>query len=937
MNSSPTGVGLKTLILTEKPSVARDFARALGIRGKHEGYLEDSRFIVTWAVGHLMELASPEDYDSRWKPWRLDTLPIIPDVFRYKPLPKTRKQLKIIQRLLGSSAVGRVIIATDAGREGEVIARTILMAVGFSAWERILRFWTSQALTPEIVRAGLTKLRPAEDFNRLWKAGQTRQIADWVVGMSCSRAATLISRSNMSIPRSAKGKPEDDVFSVGRVQTAVLALIVDRKRNRENFVAEPFWTLRACFANAKGEWWGVWCKDGLRRMTAERDAERLAEKITERTGRVASVTVRNKRQPPPLLYALTDLQQEANRRFGLSAKGTLQVAQNLYERKKCLSYPRTDAKVMGSGNVDLARILVKTLSQVYPDRFDGLDETRLQVSNRRVFNDEKLTDHHALIPLAPLPEGATDDEKKVYELVLKRFAAAFHPDYQFEQTDVVTVVADEVFETRGRRTLQLGWKRLYAEDDAGPYSSKVGEDEAISENLPALEPGDPAKVKSAVVQRRMTEPPPEYSEALLLKDMSRPERYVTDGVLKKIFRREVGLGTQSTRAQIIETLLLRAYVVRRKKYLLATEKGCYLIDTLRRFQTARILASPEETARWEERLDRIARGDGSDETFLNEIKKMVTQMIDEFKAGSKSLGPCPACGGEVILGKRDYGCANWRKADGGCRFVVASEIAGLRISPAILSALLSNRHVGPLSGFVSDLGEPFSGTLRLTRDNGVWCVHLEPGETPTLKASTDMIGKCPQCGGDIVDNSKSYGCCNWREADGGCRFVIWKEMAQKPITPQLAGELLLKGRTGLLDHFVSRKGKFFSAALKLVQEGSCWDVRFDFGEIAPDGTPSKVIGKCPACGGNVVEGPRAYGCDQWREADGGCNFVVWRTIAQKEILPAVAAQLLEKGETDLLSGFISRKGSSFSARLRLSTDGPPPPRVVFDFSDASGT
>jgi|GEM_PF-1765165 len=316
---------------------------------------------------------------------------------------------------------------------------------------------------------------------------------------------------------------------------------------------------------------------------------------------------------------------------------------------------------------------------------------------------------------------------------------------------------------------------------------------------------------------------------------------------------------------------------------------------------------------------------------------MVMQMMNDFKADPKGLGPCPSCGGEVISGKRDYGCANWRKADGGCRFVVASEIAGRRIPPQVLSALLSNRQVGPLPGFLSDLGEPFSGTLRLVREDGVWQVQLEPGETPAAPMSTAVIGRCPHCGGDVVDNRKSYGCGNWREADGGCRFVIWKEMAQKPITPRLAGELLLKGRTGLLDHFVSKKGTIFSAALKLVQEGDRWTVRFHFGDDASDGTSPKVIGKCPACGGNVTEGPKAYGCAQWREADGGCKFVVWRTIAQKEISPGVVAQLIEKGATDLLSGFISRKGASFSARLRLSNDGPPPPRVVFDFSDASGT
>ena len=450
MKKSSSNRVLKTLILTEKPSVARDFASALGIRGKKEGYMEDSRYIITWAVGHLVELSAPEDYDPRWKTWRLETLPIIPEAFQYKPIPKTRKQLNVVRRLLDSSALDRVIIATDAGREGEVIARTILMAAGVVSEDRIMRFWTSQALTPAIVREGLARLRPAAEYDRLWNAGQARQIADWLVGMSCSRAATLISRSSAQSTKGAGGKKKNDVFSVGRVQTAVLALIVDRKRVRETFVPEPFWILRACFVNEKGEWWGSWFHGDQRRLTSGGDAEKVAEKISGRMGRVVSVKAQKKRQPPPLLYALTDLQQEANQKFGLSAKITLQTAQELYERKKCLSYPRTDARVLGSGNVDLTRTLVEKLSRAYPDLFAGVDPNLIGLSNRRVFNDGKLTDHHALIPLAPLPEGVAGSEKKVYDLVLKRFAAAFHPDHMFEQTDVVTSVESETFQTRGR-------------------------------------------------------------------------------------------------------------------------------------------------------------------------------------------------------------------------------------------------------------------------------------------------------------------------------------------------------------------------------------------------------------------------------------------------------------------------------------------------------
>jgi DNA topoisomerase-3 len=937
VREAPIQRGRRTLILTEKPSVARDFARALGVRGKQEGFLEDSRYIITWAIGHLVALAPPEDYDPRWKPWRLETLPIIPETFRYRPIPGTRKQLKIVRRLLDPPALSRVVIATDAGREGEVIARTILMAAGFTAEERVLRFWTSQALTPEIIRDGMAGLRPAASYDRLWKAGQARQIADWLVGMSCSRAATLISRTRARRRSGGKRKKGRDVFSVGRVQTAVLALIVDRKRARDAFVPEPFWILRAGFINEKGRWWGTWHRGDQRRLAAEAEAEKIRAAVDGQTGQVTVVETRKKREPPPLLYALTDLQRDANQKFGLSAKQTLETAQALYERKKCLSYPRTDARVLGSGNVDLARTLVEQLSQTYPEWFAGVDRSLLQASNKRVFNDRKLTDHHALIPLLPLPDGVGDAEKKVYDLVLKRFAAAFHPHHEYEQTEVVTQVAAETFKTWGRRTIRPGWKQVYG-GEGKPVGRRAGDDEEIADDLPPLVREDPARVEETAVARRMTQAPPEYTEAGLLKDMSHPGRYVAEDALRKIFRGEIGLGTQATRAQIIETLLLRAYVVRRKKHLLATDKGCLLVDTLRRFQTAKILASPEETARWEAHLERIARGSGSDEDFLYEIKATVTKMIDEFKAGPRGLGRCPACGGEVISGKRDYGCANWRPADGGCRFVLASEIGGRKLSAQTISTLLSARQVGPLSGFLSEQGEPFNGVLRLVDINGRWQVRLDVSEAPPAEApeaGDTVIGKCPQCGGSIVENPKSYGCENWRDADGGCRFVIWKEMAQKRITPQMAAELIQKGRLGPLEGFVSRKEKPFAAALKLVPERELWSVRFDFGASNAGGAVQPPIGKCPACGGEVTRGPRAYGCANWREADGGCRFVIWRTIARKEISPAVAAQLLERGTTELMDGFISRKGASFSARLRLSTEGPVP-KVEFVFSDAPG-
>lgn len=813
---------VKKLILTEKPSVARDFAKALGVKGNKDGYIENEEYIITWAVGHLVELLEPDEYDPRWKSWRLDTLPIIPHAFQYKPIARTEKQLNIVRSLL-SRPLETVVIATDAGREGEVIARTILMHAGFSDDARLKRFWTSQALTPQVVNEGMKSLKPASAYDRLWRAGQSRQIADWLVGMSCTRAATLFSRIS-------SGKSDHDLFSVGRVQTAVLSLLVDRRRERENFKPEPYWLLRSLFRNEKGEWHGLWFKKDQTRFTREEAALEILARVKGQTGTVLSLKKNKKKEPPPPLYSLTELQRDANKKFGFSAIDTLGIAQDLYESKKCLSYPRTDSTVLGTKNVEMVEKLVNNLSNDYPALFQGVRHDLIRTSNKRVFNDAKLTDHHALIPLAPLPRHASDPEKKIYDLVLKRFAAAFHSDCEFEQTEIVTDVVKETFRTRGKVILNPGWRLVYGDEKPG---DRKKDDEEEAENLPPLEKGDRAEVREAGLDKKMTQAPPEYTEAILLKDMTNPGRYVSEDALKKIYRGDVGLGTQATRAQIIETLLTRKYLVRKKKQLIATDKGVFLVESLRRFKTASLLTSPEETARWETQLEQIAQGEGSDAEFLKEIKTLVTEIVDAFKTG----------------------------------------------------------------------------------------------------AGTQVLGPCPACGGNVTEGKKGYGCANWRDQDGGCKFVIWKTIAGKPISPEMARELIEKGRIGPIEGFMSKKGTLFSTSLQLVEEEGKWSVRFDFSTPPPAGQTPGYLGKCPVCGGNIIEGKKGFGCDRWREKDGGCRFVIWKNIAGREISPVSVIQLVEKGGTDILFGFVSKSGNAFSARLKLQDDGSGIPKVVFDFPE----
>ncbi|GLI34335.1 type IA DNA topoisomerase [Desulforhabdus amnigena] len=802
-----------TLVLTEKPSVARDFARALEVTGKKDGFIEGNGYVITWAVGHLVELAEPEDYDDKWKKWKLESLPILPESLKYKPISNAEKQLGIIQRQLRRADVGRIVIATDAGREGEVIARTILGTVADVKGE-LYRFWTSQALTTQVVRETLKDLKPASNYDRLWNAGQARQIADWLVGMNFSRSATLKLRGG--------GR---EIFSVGRVQTAVLALLVDRKRERENFVPQPYWLLRVNFSNARGSWWGSWFRGEQDRFHQKESAEEILALVEGQTGKVKSVKREKKKLAPPLLYSLTDLQREANSKFGLSAQQTLDIAQKLYEEKKCLSYPRTDSKVLGTQNVDLARKIVSKLSDRYPELFQGVLRSRIAISNKRVFNDARLTDHHALIPLAPLPSTVTHDQSRIYDLVLKRFAAAFHPDYEYEATLIVTEVTGETFRTKGSRPLALGWKTVYGTKEA--QTPKGGDDEPEEENLPPLERGDAAKVEDSKLEERMTQPPPEYTEALLLKDMTNPSRYVSEEELQKIFKGEVGLGTQATRAQIIETLLLRQYVVREKKKLAPTDKGCFLIDRLRRFEKAKAIATPEETARWEMELEKIALGVGDPDAFMRGIREFVENGVEEFKMSEggqgmrATLGKCPACGGEIIEGKKGFGCSNWREKDGGCRFVVWKEIEGQKIWPGTLRVLLSGRATQPMR-FRSEEGGEFTAALKLERDEreGGWVTRfVSVGEkengSDAFPSPAEVLGQCPRCGGNVVEGNKGYGCVNWRESDGGCRFVIWKVIAGRELPMDAVRDLLLKGETETIHGFISRKGKEFSAKLKL--------------------------------------------------------------------------------------------------------------------------
>ncbi len=775
------------LILTEKFSVASDFAKALGVQKRGEGFFRNEQTIITWAVGHLVELCEPEDYDPNLKKWHIDTLPMIPERFKYKPIAKTYQQFKIIKSLLKDKSLERVIIATDAGREGEVIARTILLESGFTNKEKIFRFWTSQALVPDVVRKNMNELKPIFNYDRLWHAGYYRQVADWLVGMNCTRMVTL------------KLRLRGELFSVGRVQTAVLALIVDRKYQRDRFVPEVYWIIKVLFSNEKGRWIGYWFKDKessanfsseynplttvldesktVHTIKTQEDVEIILQNLKQsKSGVVESVKTEKKKEPPPFLFSLTDLQQEANRRFGFSAQKTLTIAQSLYQDKKCLSYPRTDSRVLGSENLDMVQSIISRLTKTYSNIFQGVDYAKVSLSNKRVFNDAKLTDHHALIPFKPIPKFSTQDELTIFNLVMTRFAAAFYPDCEFENTEVITLLRSETFKTNGRVIIVAGWRAIYQEQQVSATKSKGAkksssdltnsfdkiEHEEIVQHIPPIVKGDIAIAEKITPEEKKTTPPPEYTDSLLLKDMTNPSRYVEEEEIKKLYRGDVGIGTQATRAQIIETLINRKYIERSGKKVIPTQKGVFLVDMLRKCPITSVLTSPEETARWEMNLNSIALGETSklgsgsktqsDISFLSHIKGFVYKAVNELKfikfeafhlkpqiekdsqktTDTKSLATkdikvlCPLCGATIIEGKKGYGCSNWRPEDGNCCFVIWKEIMGKKLTPKNIQTLVAGKTT-PFYVLRDGQGIKFKAKLRIVNQGKVnYTIEIVP-------------------------------------------------------------------------------------------------------------------------------------------------------------------------------------------------------------------
>jgi DNA topoisomerase-3 len=739
---------MKTLIIAEKPSVGRDIAGALDgvfqkrmladITGKKKAakdeptFLESDNEVITWAVGHLVQLAEPDEYDEKWKKWRMADLPIVPP-HGFKLVPRdatSKKQLKLVETLLKREDVERVVNACDAGREGELIFAYLYESVfgtpptSPDAPKPVERLWIN-SMTKQAIRDGFDQLRPGAQLEPLESAARARSEADWLVGMNATRAATIRGRAWVG-----------GVVSLGRVQTPTLAIIVRREREIQAFVPEPYWLVHASFdPRYEGLWFDPVKADDKDTPTGQetwlKEAERAEEivtKVSGKTGTVESVDRKEQSERAPLLYDLTSLQRDANRRFGFSARRTLQAAQSLYEGKKAITYPRTNSRFLSGDLVPQLKPTAETLVDIPEYETAARFVLRLdQLPLARVVNDARVDDHHAIIPTDVEHDVSTfsPDERRIFDLVARRFLAVFHPPARYARTTVVTLVEEERFRTRGKVTLEAGWRGVYGvEADA----DKSKEEDPESAELPPLERGQQVKVVSAESEAKETRPPPRYTEATLLSAMETAGKFVDDEELREAMK-ERGLGTPATRAETIETLIRREYIERVGKDLAPTPKGLQVITMLEENK----LTSPELTGDWEKRLRDIEHEKGEKEDFIKGIEEFTTATVKAIEALDKEklrperveLGLCPRCGaetGEIIReNAKAYGCTSWKsREETGCGFVIWKRVAGRTLTPEVARQLLEEGKTKEvLSGFRSRAGKPFRARLVLNDEGKV--------------------------------------------------------------------------------------------------------------------------------------------------------------------------------------------------------------------------
>jgi DNA topoisomerase-3 len=873
-----TAVLNKTLVIAEKPSVAQDIVKALtpiaGKFEKHDEHFENDQYVVTSAVGHLVEIQAPEEFDVKRGKWSFAYLPVIPPYFDLKPMDKTKTRLNAIVKQAKRKDVGQLINACDAGREGELIFRLIEQYAGGAKplGKDVRRLWL-QSMTPQAIRDGFSALRTNAQMLPLADAARCRSEADWLVGINGTRAMTAFNSRDGGF----------FLTTVGRVQTPTLSVVVEREEKIRKFISRDYWEIHATFGAQAGEYPAKWFDPKWKKSAAnaaagneEADAElkadrvwnaREAQAIAEAVrGQKATVTEESKptTQVSPLLFDLTSLQREANGKFGFSAKTTLSIAQSLYERHKALTYPRTDSRALPEDYVPVVKQTFEMLADsgmkhLAPHALTALNGNYIRPS-KRIFDNAKVSDHFAIIPPLQAPSGLSETEQKIYDLVVRRFMAVFFPAAEYQITTRISTAVGHSFKTEGKVLVKPGWLAIYGKEAAAEQADK---DDKSPGNLVPVKPGELVNADAVDPKALKTRPPARYSEATLLGAMEGAGKTVEDDELREAMQ-EKGLGTPATRSSIIEGLIAQEYMLREGRELIPTAKAMQLMTLLRGLEVEE-LTKAELTGEWEYKLAQMEQGKLSRESFMADIAAMTERMVKKAKEYDRDTvpgdyatlsSPCPNCGGIVKENYRRYTCMGKSGAEEGCGFSFGKTPAGRTFEAVEVEQFLRDKKIGPLSGFRSKAGWPFTAEMIIKFDEEAKNYKLEfdfgddkkgeeSGELVDFGAQT-ALGACPKCGGSVFEHGKNYVCSKavptLEQPTPSCDFKSGQIILQQPIEREQMMKLLTTGKTEMLDKFVSMRTRRGFKAM-LAWDAEAGKVNFEF---APSKFPPRKTAAKPA-------------------------------------------------------------------------------------------
>ena len=949
----------KSLIITEKPSVAHEFARILGVSGRNDGYIENNKYVITWCVGHLVEMVYPEVYDEKYKKWKLEDLPFLPKEYKYDVIPAVKKQYQIVHGMLHREDIDTVYWAGDAGKEGQTIEENIRMFGGVREGMKELRVWIDSQTEEEIQR-GIREASPMADYANLGRSGIMRTIEDYAMGINFSRAMSV---KYGNLLNDAAGTRSYTAIAVGRVMTCVLGMVVIREREIRNFSETPFYRVVGNFTDAgiEAEWKAVegskyyespllYKENGFKKQEF---ANQLIEDLTGKTAVAESVEKGISRKKAPLLFNLAELQAECSRRFKISPDETLQVAQDLYE-KKLTTYPRTDARVLSSA---VAKEISKNISRLkgydpvteYTEKImkDGLYRN---IAKTQYTDDSKITDHYAIIPTGQLSElnSLNNLQRSVYDLIVRRFLSIFYPPAEYQTVKLTISVENEKFFAGAKMLKNPGYLEIAgrkqdeekenSKDDPSSDDAEIKESPGLFEIAEKLVKGAELSVNDYLLKEGSTKPPKRYTSGSMVLAMENAGQLIEDEELRAQIKGS-GIGTSATRAEIIKKLVRIGYLhLNRKSQVLSPEiLGEMVYEVVN--MTVPALLNPKMTASWEKGLDGITKGTVIMEEYREKLEDFIrketinmaeqnltSRLITQIQpltgkgargiAAKKKLGIlCPVCNAELETTPFGYGCSNYKKDGTGCKFAIGT-IAGRDLTEEEFKDLIEKGRTDVLDGFVSKAKKKFRAALILQKeDDGKINVQFDfSANEPQIVEGV----RCPSCGGAIVTTAYGFRCEHYdREKENSCDFSVGK-IAEKSLNAAQLTELLTNKRTKTIRGFKSKAGKKFDACLVLeTDETGKAVINFDFEHVEAKKIKDVV---CPLCGGDIIQTPFGYGCANYsKDNPDSCRFSIGK-MAEKTLTESSIKELLTEGRTGTIRGFKSKTGKKFDARVALSKD-----------------